>query len=103
MSSQDAVSVSESKNADVFAHKLAHIVEYAVLYITFIIAFSRKFNSPTKTALYGLAFITIYGITDEFHQSLNPTRQPKLSDVFVDFTGGICGYLVIKLYKKARN
>ncbi len=103
MSAQDAVSVSESKNADVFAHKLAHIIEYAVLYVTFIIAFTRKFNSFTKTAICGLVFITIYGITDEFHQSLNRTRQPRISDVFVDFVGGVCGYLAVKVYKKART
>lgn len=98
MSSQDAVSVIESRALDIFIHKLAHIIEYAVLYLLFIFALEPSRRRNPRFALYGIIFVALYGLSDEIHQSLNPTRSPKAYDIAVDTLGGIVGYFLLRFY-----
>lgn len=100
MSSQDAIGVSDSRTVDIFVHKLAHIIEYAILYITFYIAFAHRIKNAAAT---GILFTMLYGISDEIHQSYNPTRSPRYYDVLIDTLGGCAGYIVILLFKKLRH
>jgi VanZ family protein len=102
-SSQSAVSVTETRDLDIFIHKLAHITEYAILYILFIYAFFTTRRSYPQLAVAGLLFVFLFGLSDEFHQLLTPTRGPRVSDAFVDLAGGIVGYLLTKIYIKKRS
>ncbi len=102
-SSQGAVTVTQARDFDVFIHKCAHLTEYAILYLCFIYAFyTNKKNYPVLSAI-GLLFIFFFGISDELHQLLTPTRGPRVSDAFIDLTGGILGYLLIKIFHKKRS
>jgi VanZ family protein len=46
--------------------------------------------SPGR-ALAAIAIATLYGVTDEYHQSFVPPRQSEAADVAKDFAGGIAG------------
>jgi VanZ family protein len=44
-----------------------------------------------------MALIVIYAVSDEFHQSFTPGREPKLRDVLIDTAGSFLGmYLTLK-------
>jgi len=96
LSSQNAVSVATEQQTDIGIHKLAHIIEYAILYLTFVLAFLNTKLLKLKIYLTALIFIGLYAISDEVHQSFNPTRSPRITDVFIDLFGGYVGYLLAK-------
>lgn len=102
LSSQPAISITEAKTADIFIHKLAHVIEYCILYVLAVLAFYSKEKS--KAVLLGaFLFIVIYGATDEIHQSFVPTRGPRFTDVLVDSVGGLIGFVVTKVLLKTTN
>ncbi|MDQ3099566.1 MAG: VanZ family protein [bacterium] len=102
-SSRSSVSVTEARDLDILIHKLAHIVEYAILYLVFVYAFFSNKRTYPQLAIFALLFVFLFGVSDELHQSLTPTRSPRISDAFVDVTGGIVGYLIAKIYLKKKE
>lgn len=86
---------------------VGHFVEYAVLAIFFALALWRT----TSLSGRGIIFLTIamafvYGITDELHQTLVPTRVGNIGDVLIDVTGAIVGvlsYIKIIGFSKSSN
>ena len=77
--------------------KVAHVAVYAVLaaLLVFGLAAGRK---PGWRALL-LAFVgaTLYGVTDELHQSFVPFRTPAWTDVALDSAGAALGAAGIAL------
>lgn len=65
--------------------KLAHLVEYALLFGTLI-------RGPLKRR-YGVAFVicAIWAMSDEAHQIFVPGRGPSLFDVCLDCGGALFG------------
>lgn len=63
--------------------KLAHTLEYALL--GFLL--SRAFSNP------GAAFViaSLYGVSDEFHQSFVPGREASIGDWLADSLGAFAG------------
>lgn len=74
--------------------KLAHIFVYAVLYL--LILRATQFKRPGLSLL--LTFT--YALTDEYHQSLVPTRTAKLEDLLFDAVGALVGGAAWKYYPK---
>jgi len=67
--------------------KLAHVIEYLILYLLAYRAFGDK-----KQAL---AFCLLYAVSDEFHQHFIPMRVGCFRDVLVDGVGVVGGYLAV--------
>ncbi len=78
--------------------KLMHMGAYAVLGLLFLFSIRnwRKRLTWKTVALVTLA-VTLYGITDEFHQSFVPGRHPDLADVMADALGGFLAVTVVKI------
>jgi VanZ family protein len=102
-SSQGAVSVVETRTIDVFIHKVAHLTEYAILYLLFIYAFFSNRRRYALLSIIALLFVFLFGLSDEVHQSFTPTRSPRVSDAFVDVCGGMIGYLLAKICIKKKE
>ena len=54
--------------------------------------------APALLITISVIFATLYGVSDEFHQSFVNTRQADGADVLADFVGsivGAVGYLII--------
>lgn len=79
--------------------KTAHFLEYAILGILWY----RFFNLYPETRRFkmGLSILVsvLYAISDEYHQSFVPGRQPKTQDVVIDTLGVILG---LYLYRKKK-
>ncbi|MBC7265788.1 MAG: VanZ family protein [Coriobacteriia bacterium] len=78
----------------------AHFGAYAVLGALVLYALS----DPTRW-LPAVAFASLYGITDEFHQAFIPGRTPDPLDWAIDTAGAIVGAVVLAwwLSKKRRS
>jgi len=76
--------------------KIAHLIVYGILAYSMLWAFSPLIEkkSAFKLVLATVCFCTLYGISDEYHQSFIPGRFPSLIDVMADGLGA----LIISLY-----
>lgn len=72
----------------------AHFVVYAVLGALYLWALPRR-ERMWPTAFAAVALASLYGITDEFHQSFVPGRMPDPADWLVDTAGALTAVLII--------
>jgi VanZ family protein len=98
MSSQPSNAYVELPNLslDRFIKESLHLVEFAILYLLFVVA--AYFNG-ILTAATNLSFAIVaclYGLTDEIHQSFVPYRSATINDLVKDVTGVAIAYLIIK-------
>lgn len=76
---------------DFILKKSAHIIEYGILAILLYRAFVNS-NIPKQKALFlSILIAGLYGVSDEFHQSFTPGREPRLRDVVIDTIGATIG------------
>lgn len=71
--------------------KLAHGLMYAVLAAAALYAIPRKKlqSAPVRSGFLVVLFCLIYGLTDEYHQSFIPSREPSLGDIVADGAGAV--------------
>lgn len=73
--------------------KIAHVVLYSVFGGT--LAHVRRYSSFPVSAVLVIAVGLVYGLTDEWHQSFVPGRDPSLWDWVADAVGVIVGYGIV--------
>lgn len=96
------VKTSEIYWEDFIVKKLAHLTEYAIFAILSYRALINSGMENKRAGYWAIAFTLIYGITDEFHQSFTPGREPRIRDVIIDAVGGSIGiWLIWYLLPKA--
>ena len=83
---------------DLILRKIAHITEYAILYLLTLRAFDNTGPQQhgRKTILAAFIFAVLYACSDEFHQSFVPGRGPSVIDVGIDSIGVTAGYFINK-------
>lgn len=80
--------------------KIAHVIEYMVFTLIILnILKSLKIKNGYRILISLFLCISI-GLTDEYYQSFIPGRSSRISDVFIDFLGGI---LAIVFYNIGRH
>ncbi|WP_319523716.1 VanZ family protein [uncultured Desulfosarcina sp.] len=77
--------------------KVLHLAAYGLLAVLFVRA--CRWTWPSRLSglqlmLLGIGFATLYGLGDEYHQSLVAARQAEVMDVVADFAGSILGSAV---------
>jgi VanZ family protein len=79
------------------ADKIVHTLTYAVLgALAFRGARSSALTrAPLATAAVAVVITTLYGISDELHQTFTPNRTPDWHDVVADAFGGSLGALTM--------
>jgi VanZ family protein len=72
-----------------FSDKHFHFASYAVLSTLLVRAFAsaRLRGVTARIAVLGFVLATLYGVTDEFHQSFVPGRTSALDDLAADALG----------------
>lgn len=82
---------------DFILFKSLHMIEYGFLYYLWFRALHQTNIIPKKHALLvAILFTVFYATTDEFHQTLVPTREGKLRDVLIDSAGMLIIWYYIK-------
>ena len=96
-----------AETGDFLLRKLAHITEYSLLgLLTQTIRISLKKQGKNISIWLPLFCVLAVGVLDEFFQSFS-NRTGVVSDVLLDFIGGIAGVLIATLIfcivKKHKN
>lgn len=71
---------------DIILRKIAHIIEYSILFLLL----ARAMEKPL---IWPIILSILYAVADEFHQSFIPGRQMALLDICFDSVGILLGYL----------
>ena len=73
--------------------KLAHWSEYFILAVLLYRAWyaQNSGGSSVRPAELTMVFALVWAISDEFHQSLVPSRTGSRVDVLIDGFGALCG------------
>ena len=91
LSSISQVKVSEFFIWDYITKKIAHLAEYAVLFVLIFRATSKKWISS-------FLLLLLYAVSDEIHQHFVPGRNAAILDLGFDLSGAnIAGYIIWKL------
>lgn len=72
-----------------------HLVEYFILSLLVYYALVKT-TRLRRIFLLTVLISTAYGVTDEFHQSFVPGRQPDIADLINDAIGSVMAMAVIK-------
>jgi VanZ family protein len=70
--------------------ELGHFGAYFIL-AALLYAALRADAGHGRAILLAIALASVYGISDEFHQSFVPTRTPDVADWVMDTFGATCG------------
>lgn len=101
-SSLPVTPVSKIYWKDFILKKSAHVVEYAILTTLLYRALKEGKVEKKEAGVYAVILAFLYGMSDEFHQSFTPGREPRLRDVVFDTIGAVLAiYLIWKLLPKA--
>jgi len=68
---------------------LGHFVLYTILGVLCYVALPEE--QPLRRLVFAVALASLYGVTDEFHQSFVPGRVPDVMDWVVDTAGATLG------------
>jgi len=79
--------------ANFIVRKIAHFLEYLILYILLFNAVYDKLNFK-KAIVISLLGVFLYACSDEIHQLFVPGRASRLRDVIIDTSGGALGALI---------
>lgn len=76
-----------------FIDKVLHFIAYGIMGILFYRAYRtlRVGENMRLLILLSVVSATLYGISDEYHQSFVPFREADVMDVVADFFGSACG------------
>jgi VanZ family protein len=79
-----------------FSDKLLHFGAYAVMGVLFYRAYQTLpvKNNFQLVVLLSMISTSIYGVSDEIHQSFVPYRDGSFLDVIADILGAVCGVYV---------
>lgn len=85
--------------------KILHIGGYAVLGGLFVRALAGGLGAPVTAAIGLLAVLatTLYGVTDEIHQSFVPERQADVQDILADALGGAIAAVALWAWSRLRR
>lgn len=74
---------------------LGHFTVYAALGATLALLFRSMGWGILRSLFAAIVLATLYGVSDEFHQSFVPNRSVDPKDVLVDFLGATAGALAM--------
>ncbi len=94
--------VSEIHWKDFIVKKLAHVTEYGIFALFLYRALKTSGMDKKRAGYTAIVLCFLYGLSDEFHQSFTPGREPAFRDVLFDTLGASLGiFAVWKLLPKA--
>jgi VanZ family protein len=79
--------------------KIFHLGAYFMMGILAWNFFSDYFSSPRVAMILSILFCSLYGISDEWHQSFVPGRDSGVMDWVADTLGGILamGFVYVRI------
>jgi VanZ family protein len=87
-----------------YVDKVLHLAAYGILGILFYRAYQTlKLKDNIKILMFlSVASASLYGISDEIHQSFVPFREAEVADAIADMVGAIVGVCLYQLLMVSR-
>lgn len=82
---------------------LGHLVVYGILAILLYHALEQLINTFMSRATVAWLIATLYGVSDELHQSFVPGRNASVLDVGIDAVGAALGLLIVYVVMRVRR
>lgn len=79
---------------DGLVHRVAHLLEFAVLGALLLRAMSKDKPTTKREVVVTLIVVALYAASDEFHQRFTPGRSSEGISVLFDVAGGAIGVWV---------
>jgi VanZ family protein len=79
-----------------------HFTVYAVLAVLVAFALADTGLSTSRRLVVAFLFAVVYGVSDEFHQSFVPGRDPDPFDLMIDAIGAVTGLVVLAFIERWR-
>ncbi len=80
--------------------KGGHLIGYALLGAAYLHGMSWQ-RTISRSRIWTAAILAVlYAISDEWHQSFTPGRNPSLTDIFIDTAGGFLGIACLHYFRK---
>jgi VanZ family protein len=100
---QSAYPSPESLSLFPFGDKMLHFLAYALMGGLFFRALQRTWPHWRLAwiVLISVVLTTLYGVSDEVHQSFVSARMAEGMDILADFSGAVFGVLCFALGQKA--
>jgi hypothetical protein len=90
------------KMTDGVAHRVAHVIEFAVLGALTLRAVSRGKRITKRELIITLIVVALYGASDEFHQRFTPGRSSEGLSVLFDVAGGLIGAWIYRWWRRKK-
>ena len=80
-------------------------MEYAILALLLARAFRTSLREFLRNHWFGvsLAFVALYALSDEFHQSFVSTRTASIYDCLIDTAGGLAALIIVAMRSRVRT
>ena len=88
------------KATDGVAHRVAHMLEFAVLGALVLRATSSGQRITKRELIITVIVVALYGASDEFHQRFTPGRSSEGLSVLFDVAGGLAGAWVYRGWRQ---
>ena len=87
-----------------YVDKVLHVTAYGILGILFYRAYQTlRLKDNIKMLMFlSVVSASLYGISDEIHQSFVPFREAEVADVIADILGAASGVLLYQLLVVSR-
>lgn len=103
MSSNPADAVVEFPKWDGIIKESLHLVEFGILYVLLVLALLTFKELSGKWNVICILIASLYGISDEIHQSFVPYRSATMIDVIKDIIGVlVASWVIYGAYQKKR-
>jgi VanZ family protein len=103
LSSQPGLRVSDDPGVDLPLRHVAHVAAYALVCLCLVrgICWGLDGKPRSRDLLLAVALATLYGVSDEVHQSFVPDRTGHAVDVGWDLVGAMVGAVVARTVSPA--
>jgi len=91
------------KATDGVAHRVAHMLEFAVLGALVLRATSSGQRITKRELIITVIVVALYGASDEFHQRFTPGRSSEGLSVLFDVAGGLTGAWVYRWWRQRHS
>lgn len=85
-----------------FSDKFAHFGAYGLMATLWVRAFSAT-TTPGRAAMLGWLIASLFGVTDEFHQSFVPGRSTEVADWVADTSGAALAAVIYRFWPAYRR
>jgi VanZ family protein len=91
------------KSTDAVVHRVAHLIEFAVLGVLTLRAVSQDKRITKRELIITVIVSAVYGASDEIHQRFTPGRSSEGLSVLFDVAGGLAGAWVYRWWRSRRR